>query len=37
VQGNEHTIKEIEVYDEYAEHPPEVEPEADGMLMEEME
>lgn len=37
VQGNEHAIKEIEVYDEYAEHPPEVEPEADGMLMEEME
>lgn len=35
VQGNEHAIKEIEVYDEYAEEPPEIQPEADGMKMED--
>ena len=35
IQGNEHAIKEIEVYDEYAEDPPEPQPEADGMKMED--
>jgi hydrogenase nickel incorporation protein HypA/HybF len=35
VQGNEHAIKEIEVYDEYADNPPTPDPEPDGMLIEE--
>jgi hydrogenase nickel incorporation protein HypA/HybF len=33
VQGNEHNIKEIEVFDEYVQEPPKVDQKAEGMPM----